>query len=123
MRPVPAVQLLVVAEDEEVAADAAVPQPLALQCLRSQVQGQAVQQRSPLPGLNLLPGKVAEEARLLLKRVRRRAAEAAVVALVVVAVELRPAVAVVAARLVVLPIQIRFRARRSSTCCWRPVWM
>ena len=67
---------------------------------------------------NLLP---APEVPHPVRLVRRLPAEALVAALVVVVV-LRVVVAVVV-ELPLAPLPIRFRAWRSSTCCWRPVWM
>ena len=126
---VQAVRPLAAAEDEEVAADAAVRRPLALQRLRfprfpmpgrPAPAGNLLRAGNLLPVRNLLP---EAEVRLPLKLARRPAAEAvlAVVEVVRVVAALRRVVAVVvllaADVVLVAALPLRFQAWRSSTCC------
>ena len=133
-QPVPA-ERLVAGPAVDVAAQvevAAVPEPpvlelLAVQFLRFPVAHKPVRARSLLPAVNLRPElKVVNRVRLA------RVAEAAVAEVVPAAVRLvaeavvvvKVVVEVAAPPLVVRAAEaLRFRARRSSTCCLRPAWM
>jgi hypothetical protein len=96
--------------------------------LQFQPAGKLLRVLSLLPSLKLLPDKVVAEARLL-PRARPPGVEEGVPVVVageLAVVALRADVevpAVVADVAVVQRRLLRFRAWKSSTCCWRPVWM
>ena len=112
-----------VAVQPQAAADAAVraalvaqagvvPQPRAVQFLRSPEADRPVRVLHLLPVLKRPVVQVAGEVLLVVGVVAallRQVAAALLVAVVVAARVVRPS--------------IRFRARRSSTCCWRPAWI